>query len=90
VLCYECSKVGRNQHAIGLCHHCSAALCREHSRIVADPVTATYPIAKTVVLPLQARLFLCETCLAALEQAHPGTRRPERLDAPVAATGLIR
>jgi hypothetical protein len=86
MLCYECSKVGRSQDAVGLCHHCSAALCREHSRIVADPVTTTYPIAKAVVLPLQARLFLCETCLAALEQTHPDTREQERSDAPGAAT----
>jgi hypothetical protein len=70
--CYECSKIGRNQDAVGLCHHCSAALCREHVRIVADPVTTRYPISKTVTLPLRARLLLCETCLAALEQTRPG------------------
>lgn len=86
MLCYECSKVGRNQDAVGLCHHCSAALCREHSQIVADPVTITYPVAKAVVLPLQARLFLCETCLAALEQTHPGRRKQKASDVPAAAT----
>jgi hypothetical protein len=68
--CYECSKVGRKEDAVGLCHHCSAALCPEHARVVTDPVTASYPIAQTVVLPLHARLLLCETCLAALQQTH--------------------
>ena len=86
MLCYECSKAGRSQDAVGICHHCSAALCRQHSRIIADPVTTSYPIAKTVVLPLQARLFLCETCLAALEQAHSGTLKQETSDAPAAVT----
>lgn len=71
MLCYECSKAGRNREAAGLCHHCSAALCADHASIVADPVTTTYPLLKTVVLPKKARLFLCGTCLGALQQAGP-------------------
>ena len=70
MLCYECSKAGRNREAVSLCHHCSAALCADHARIVVDPVTTTYPISRTVVLPKKARLFLCETCLQALRQTH--------------------
>ncbi len=70
MLCYECSQAGRNREAVGLCHHCSAALCADHASMVADPVTTTYPLLKTVVLPKKARLFLCDTCLQALRQTH--------------------
>jgi hypothetical protein len=68
MLCYECSKAGKNQEAIGLCHHCSAGLCVDHVRVIADPVTTTYPLCRTVVLPQKARQFLCATCLRALQQ----------------------
>jgi hypothetical protein len=66
--CYECSKDGRKGEAVGLCHHCSAALCADHACVVTDPVTMTYPVFRTVALPKKARLFLCSTCLGAFEQ----------------------
>jgi hypothetical protein len=28
--CYECSQDGSREEAIGLCHHCSVALCPHH------------------------------------------------------------
>jgi len=68
VHCYECLRVGETRDAVGLCHHCSAALCAEHICAVADPVTAIYPLVRTLVLPKKARLLLCGTCKAALEQ----------------------
>ena len=77
MLCYECSKAGRNREAVGLCHHCSAALCADHACMVVDPVTATYPVFKTVVLPQKARLLLCGTCLQALAQIRTETVTPE-------------
>jgi hypothetical protein len=77
MLCYECSKAGRNREAVGLCHHCSAALCADHACIVADPVTTTYPFFGTVVGPKTARLFLCGTCLQALGQTRAETMTPE-------------
>lgn len=70
MLCYECSESGRNQEAVGLCHHCSAALCADHACIVADPVMTTYPLFRTVVLPKKARLFLCHTCFQSLGQTR--------------------
>jgi len=36
--------------------------------MITDPVTMTALIIRTVVLPKKARLLLCSTCLAALEQ----------------------
>ena len=66
--CYECLKAGITRDAVGLCHHCSAALCAEHICAVDDPVTDIYPLMQTVVLPKHARLLLCGTCKAALEQ----------------------
>ena len=66
--CYECSQAGTRGEAIGICHHCSVALCQQHARIIADPVTTEYPLLRTVVLPKKARLLLCSTCLTALQQ----------------------
>jgi hypothetical protein len=66
--CYECFQADVAREAVGLCHHCSVALCAEHARMVTDPVTENYPLMRTVVLPKPARLLLCDTCKAALEQ----------------------
>ena len=68
MLCYECWKAGRSREAVGLCHNCSAGLCADHACVIADPVTATRPVFKTVVLPQKARQLLCARCLRALEQ----------------------
>jgi hypothetical protein len=70
--CYECSKDDVTRDAVGLCHHCLAALCTEHACVVADPVTAIYPLMRPTELPKHARLLLCCTCKAALEQPWPG------------------
>jgi hypothetical protein len=86
MICYECLKGGKSQYAVGLCHHCSAALCREHAHIVADSITTTYPLMRTVVLPLEARLLLCGTCVAALGQTRAYHQMEEAsVPAPVAA-----
>jgi hypothetical protein len=75
MICYECQLLGTRQDAAALCHHCSAALCSKHAAVLSDPVTERYPIVRVVTLPLQARLFLCNTCKQALEQTtkkwHP-------------------
>jgi hypothetical protein len=68
MICYECERSAVRRDAVVLCHHCSAALCSEHAAAVSDPITEQYPMLKVVVLPLQARLFLCITCKQALEQ----------------------
>jgi hypothetical protein len=70
--CYECLQNNVTREAIGLCHHCSAALCAEHICVIDDPVTGGVPLVRTVVLPKQARLLLCGTCKAALEQPRSG------------------
>jgi len=68
--CYECSHGGVAREAIGICHHCSAALYSDHASVVVDPVTTHYPVARTVTLPKKARVLLCETCRTALKQPH--------------------
>jgi len=68
MFCYECCKNGQTREAVGICHHCSAALCANHAHTVDDPVTAIRPLNRIVVLPKHARLMLCETCLFALQQ----------------------
>ena len=70
MLCYECSRDKTRREAVGLCNHCSVALCPDHACIVNDPVTAIYPISKTVVLPKKARLLLCAICRSAYEQVR--------------------
>jgi len=77
VHCYECLRAGETRDSFGLCHHCSAALCAEHIFAVDDPVTTTYPLMRTVVLPKKARLLLCGTCKAALEQPRSGQNTQE-------------
>jgi len=66
--CYECSQVGIAREAIGICHHCSAALCPDHAYAVADPITAQYFMGRIAILPKKARQLLCSTCKTALEQ----------------------
>jgi hypothetical protein len=68
--CYECSLKGQISEAIGICHHCSIALCFEHATLVADPIHTTMLINRDVVLPKKARALLCRTCLDALRQLH--------------------
>ena len=68
MLCYECCQAGKSSEAAGICHHCSAGLCSNHARIVTDPVTTIYEVCGTAVLPLRARLILCDTCFSALHQ----------------------
>ena len=53
--CYECLQNNVTREAIGLCHHCSAALCAEHICVIDDPVTGGVPLVRTVVLPKQAQ-----------------------------------
>ena len=74
MICYECQQAGKRREAVALCNHCSAALCQEHALVLADPVTAQYPVCKTVILPLRARVFLCSTCKDALQQTIENSR----------------
>ena len=79
MICYECQQADKRRDAVALCHHCSAALCQEHALALADPVTAQYPVCKTVILPLRARVFLCSTCKDALQQTIENSREASAL-----------
>jgi len=46
--------------------------CARNTSVVDDPVTDIRPLIRTVVLPKKARLLLCGTCKAALEQPRSG------------------
>jgi hypothetical protein len=87
MICYECQLLGTRQDAAALCHHCSAALCSEHAAVLRDPVTERYPILRVAVLPLQARLFLCNTCKQALEQTTKWN--PDHVGQSVSESDLI-
>ena len=66
--CYQCLQHGINRHAVGLCHHCSAALCAEHIFAVEEPLMVKHLMVPATVFPKMARLMLCSTCKIALEQ----------------------
>lgn len=74
MFCYECALQGVRREAIGMCHNCSLALCREHAHVEPAPVVATYAIRTypsvrgAVELPVKARKLLCAVCRAALGQ----------------------
>jgi hypothetical protein len=68
--CYECSHAREARDAVGICHHCSAALCADHACMIVDPVIAHMPVSREVILPKVARLLLCRICKEALEQPH--------------------
>ncbi len=44
--CFECFEIGAEREAIGLCHHCAAALCAHHAIVVPDPITTTEPLLR--------------------------------------------
>ena len=94
--CFECFETGAEREAIGLCHHCSAALCAHHAIVVPDPIMTTEPLFKTVILPKRARLLLRSTCKQALAQrggmagariANDGTGEHEQETDPVLMHG---
>ncbi len=66
--CYQCLQAGITREAAGLCHHCSAGLCREHICTVEDPITLRRVLAPSEVLPKRARVLLCSICKGALEK----------------------
>ncbi len=66
--CYQCLQAGVTREAAGLCHHCSAALCADHIRVVEDPVTLTCILRGSTDLPRRGRILLCDLCKAALDQ----------------------
>ena len=66
--CYECKQEGRDRNAIGLCKHCGVALCPEHAHVIEESISSRFEMLRRVALPVHARLVLCATCEAALEQ----------------------
>ena len=68
--CLECEQNGVHRTAVALCHNCSAALCLEHAEVLPKHLEMHVPVGKTVDLPLPARVILCHTCHAAINQPH--------------------
>jgi hypothetical protein len=68
--CFECKQAGKISDAVGLCHHCSVALCPDHAVMTSEPVLGHAPILKEVTLPKNARMLLCSTCKAAMAQSN--------------------
>lgn len=68
MICFECFQRGQRSEAVGVCHHCSVAVCAEHGAVAARPVYMRLPLFKLVSLPKGAQELLCDVCRAALEQ----------------------
>lgn len=66
--CYQCLQSGFNREAVGLCHHGSGALCSEHIFVVEEPLMVKHVMVPATIFPKKARLMLCDTCKAALDQ----------------------
>lgn len=66
--CLECEQDGVHRIAVALCHHCSAALCLEHARVLPKHLNIQVPVYKTVALPIPAQVILCQICHAAITQ----------------------
>jgi hypothetical protein len=70
--CYQCLQAGVTREAAGLCHHCSAALCADHIRVIEDPIELSRLLTPSTELPKRGRIMLCDTCKAAFEQPLAG------------------
>jgi hypothetical protein len=51
MFCYDCHQEGKSSPAIGICHHCSIAVCPTHGTIYTHPTAAPEPAAKAAALP---------------------------------------
>jgi hypothetical protein len=74
MICFECFHRGQRSEAVGVCHHCSVAVCADHSSVVSRPVYMRLPLVKVVSLPKGARELLCNVCRPALQQKR--NKRP--------------
>ena len=79
--CYQCLQNGVNRDAVGLCHHCSAALCSDHIFAVEEPMMVKHVMVPPTLFPKRARRMLCSTCKIALEQLQ---------DEPAISTEICR
>lgn len=68
--CMDCAQQGVSRVAVALCHHCSAALCHDHAKVIDEILERRLPIFKTEPAPRNARLVLCEVCRAAFAQTN--------------------
>lgn len=65
--CFDCPQ-DSSQEVTAICHHCSAALCREHSVSVPEKIYVNEALGRAVALPRCARIILCRTCNVAFQQ----------------------
>ncbi len=66
--CYDCARGRVSETATGVCRHCGAGICAEHTIEDEVVVTKTVVMAREVPLPLKARKLLCTVCHQALSQ----------------------
>lgn len=69
MICYDCHQDGKTAEAIGVCHHCSIAVCPAHGAMYTHPTPAPEPAAKAASLPSHYRSLLCPHCLEAIKQS---------------------
>jgi hypothetical protein len=66
--CCDCSTESVANPAVGVCHVCSAGICRKHLVETDRAVTVIRLINREEELPLRTRKLLCHKCSEALHQ----------------------
>ncbi|MFE1800806.1 DUF2180 family protein [Streptomyces sp. NPDC059517] len=67
--CLECSGIGAQVTAVGVCAQCGAAVCPDHCELSEQFLTCTKPISYPVATEPPVRRLLCGVCAAA-HRAH--------------------
>ncbi|MBL8239977.1 MAG: DUF2180 family protein [Bryobacterales bacterium] len=66
--CFDCHQLGKVSEAIGICHHCSVAVCPDHGTVFTHPLPVAEPAAKAATLPSHYRSLLCPDCFSAIKE----------------------
>ncbi|WP_234544948.1 DUF2180 family protein [Streptomyces shenzhenensis] len=67
--CLDCSGLGAQVAAVGVCAQCRAAVCPVHSEVFEQFLTYTKPVSRPVATEPPVRRLLCGNCAAA-HRAH--------------------
>ncbi|MET9868863.1 DUF2180 family protein [Streptomyces sp. NPDC006386] len=67
--CLDCTGIGAQVAAVGVCAQCGAAVCAVHAEVSEQYLTCTKPISRPVATKPPVRRLLCSTC-AGGHRAH--------------------
>ncbi|MFF1306542.1 DUF2180 family protein [Streptomyces sp. NPDC058307] len=67
--CLDCTGIGAQVAAVGVCAQCGAAVCAVHAEFSEQYLTCLKPISRQVATKPPVRRLLCSTCAEA-HRAH--------------------